>query len=121
MTDPVTDPACDDFHRAAMLADIAPGVPLGVALPDGTRVVLVRDGDEVYAAADRCSHRDFALSGGDVVAPCIIECPWHGAQFDVRTGHPIQGPATDDLTLYEVMVVGAEVMVGQKLKVKGRS
>lgn len=83
-----------------------------MTLPDGTRIVLVRDGERIHAVIDRCSHRDFALSGGDLVAPCILECPWHGARFDVRNGHMVQGPATDDLTTYAVRVVGDEIFVG---------
>lgn len=100
------------FQRAARLSDVEGGLPLGVSLPDGTRVCLVRDGEKVYAVIDRCPHRDFALSGGDLIDRCILECPWHGARFDVRTGHLVQGPATDDLTTLPVRVVGDEVFVG---------
>lgn len=100
------------FQRAARLSDIESGVPHGVALADGTRVCLVREGERVYAVTDRCPHRDFALSGGDMVMPCVLECPWHGARFDVRTGRMLQGPATDDLTTYAVRVVGDEIFVG---------
>ena len=100
------------FQRAARLSDVDAGLPLGVTLPDGQRICLVRSADTVYAVADRCPHRDFALSGGDLVGPCIIECPWHGARFDVRSGRMLQGPATNDLTTYAVRVVGDEVFVG---------
>jgi 3-phenylpropionate/trans-cinnamate dioxygenase ferredoxin subunit len=100
------------FQRAARQSDVLAGLPLGVALPDGARVCLVRDGERIYAVEDRCTHRDFALSGGDIVGPCVLECPWHGARFDVRTGRMLQGPATDDLTTYSVRVVGDEVFVG---------
>lgn len=104
----------DGYQRALRLADLEAGVPLGVALGDGARVCLVRDGDDVYAMADRCPHRDFALSGGDIVAPCILECPWHGARFDVRDGRLVDGPSADDLTMYEVRVVGADVFIGPR-------
>jgi 3-phenylpropionate/trans-cinnamate dioxygenase ferredoxin subunit len=100
------------FQRAARLSDVVAGAPLGVALPDGQRVCLVRDGERIYAVEDRCSHRDFALSGGDLVGPCVLECPWHGARFDVRTGRMLQGPATDDLITYSVRTVGDDVFVG---------
>lgn len=100
------------FQRAARLSDVETGLPLGVALPDGMRVCLIRDGERIYAVADRCPHREFALSGGNLVSPCILECQWHGARFDVRTGRVVQGPATNGVTTYSVRVVGDEVFVG---------
>ncbi len=102
------------LQRAARLAELEMDLPTAVTLPDGQRVCLVRDAERVYAVADRCPHRDFALSGGDIVAPCILECPWHGARFDIRTGRVVEGPATDDLTTYTVRVVGEEVFVGAR-------
>ena len=99
------------FQRAAALSAIEPGVPLGVQLDDGTRVCLVRDGATVYAVSDRCPHRDFALSGGELVEPCVLECPWHGARFDVRNGALLQGPATDPLPTFDVRIDAGEVWV----------
>lgn len=89
-------------------------LPTFVALDDGRRVCLVREGDVVHAVEDRCSHRDFALSGGDVVAPCVLECPWHGARFDLRTGAVLQGPATDPVPVYAVQVTDDIVYVGPR-------
>lgn len=100
------------LQRAARLAEVETGIPLAVTLPDGRRVCLLRDGDRVYAVADQCPHKGFALSGGDLVAPCILECPWHGARFDIRNGQVVHGPATEALTTYSVRVVGEEVFVG---------
>ena len=102
------------LQRAVRLAELEMGLPTAVTLPDGQRICLVRDDDRVYAVADRCPHRDFALSGGDIVAPCILECPWHGARFDIRTGRVVEGPATDDLATFSVRVVGEEVFVGAR-------
>ena len=102
------------LQRAARLSDVKAGLPLAVTLPDGQQVCLVRDGDRIYALEDRCSHKDFALSGGDLVAPCVLECPWHGARYDVRTGQVLMGPATEGVVTYSVRVVGEEVFVGAR-------
>ena len=104
----------ENFSRAARLTDIESAFPLAVTLDDGTRLCLVRDGDAAFAVLDRCPHRDFALSSGDVVDACILECPWHGARFDVRTGAVVQGPATDALETFAVRVVDGEVYVGPR-------
>ena len=102
----------DGFLLAATVEEIVDGVPLGVILADGRRLCLVRDGEVFYAVDDRCPHRDFAMSGGDVIAPCVLECPWHGAQFDVRTGAVLEGPATDAIATYPVRVTGNDIWVG---------
>ncbi len=96
---------------AARLEELDPALPLAVTLADGTRVCLIRNADAVYAVADRCPHRDFALSGGDVVEPCVLECPWHGARFDVRTGAVIQGPATDALRTFDTHISEGAVWI----------
>lgn len=100
------------LHNVAQLSEIEEGIPFSARLPDGTAVCLVREGQIVHALLDRCPHRDFALSGGDVVAPGVIECPWHGARFDCRTGKVLQGPSTDDAIVYAVRVDGDDVFVG---------
>ncbi len=102
------------FVRAAALRDVEAGLPLGVRMSDGRRVCLVRDGDAVHAVDDRCPHRDFAISGGDLVEPCVLECPWHGARFDVRTGAALSGPSTDALGTYPVEIADGEVFVGPR-------
>jgi 3-phenylpropionate/trans-cinnamate dioxygenase ferredoxin subunit len=83
-------------------------------MTDGEQLCLVRDNEAVYAMLDRCPHRAFALSGGEMVSARVLECPWHGARFDCRSGRVLQGPATDDLKLYAVRIVNGEVFVGPR-------
>jgi phenylpropionate dioxygenase-like ring-hydroxylating dioxygenase large terminal subunit len=54
--------------------------PLGVTL-NGVPLVLFRSGSEVHALTDRCPHRSAPLSGGRVIDG-VLECPYHGWQFD---------------------------------------
>jgi 3-phenylpropionate/trans-cinnamate dioxygenase ferredoxin subunit len=104
----------DGSAAVARLTEVDAGYPLAVTLPDGSAVCLVRHGDAVYAVEDRCPHRDFPLSGGDVVAPGVLECPWHGARFDVRTGGCLAGPATDAIATWPVTVVDGRVYLGAR-------
>jgi 3-phenylpropionate/trans-cinnamate dioxygenase ferredoxin subunit len=70
---------------------------------DGEEIVVVRDGESLYAVEDRCSHAEVALSDGDV-SGCQIECFLHGASFDVRTGTALSMPATRPIRTFPVSI-----------------
>jgi 3-phenylpropionate/trans-cinnamate dioxygenase ferredoxin subunit len=109
--EPSLEPA---YERVATLGDIADGELLGVTLGGGERVCLVRQGDEVTALADRCSHAEFALSAGDLLADGSVQCGWHGARFDRRTGEVRQGPACEGVATYAVQVRDETIWVGRR-------
>ncbi len=78
----------------------------------GLRVALVRIDDDFYAVGDRCSHEDFSLADGEVLADeCEIECAKHGSTFDLRTGRPCSLPATRPVPVYRVEIEGDDVSV----------
>lgn len=105
-------PVAGTWERVAHVADVPESHPLAVTLVDGRRVCLVRMHGEVFAVEDRCPHRDFPLSGGDVAGGCL-ECPFHGARFDVRTGQCVSGPSEGDaVAVYAVMQVNGVVLIG---------
>ena len=73
---------------------------LGIYLVDGG----------YYAIEDRCSHDDGPLCEGDREG-FEIECPRHGARFDLRSGRVLSLPATEDVETYPVHVRDGEVFV----------
>lgn len=76
------------------------------------RIALVRIGDDFYAIGDRCSHADFSLAEGEVLADdCEIECWKHGSTFSLRTGEPQSLPATKPVPVYHVVRAGPDVLV----------
>jgi 3-phenylpropionate/trans-cinnamate dioxygenase ferredoxin subunit len=97
------------FSRACALDDLTPGTPVAARVDD-VDVALVRDGDDVYAIHDECSHAAVPLSEGDVES-CEIECWLHGSRFDLRTGKPSGPPATEPVPTYPVRVEGGDVLV----------
>lgn len=100
-----------EFVRAATLADIPEGGVLGVEV-EGQRICLAKVNGEVFAFEDRCSHREFPLSNGEVDPDdCTIMCEWHGATFDMRTGAARSLPATRPIPVYPVKVESDEVQV----------
>ena len=76
----------------------------------GRRLALFRLGDEVFALGDSCSHAEASLAEG-MVSEGTVECPRHGAAFDLRTGEALSLPATHPVPAYLVEVEGGEVFV----------
>ena len=89
--------------------DLAPGEMKFVAV-DGERVVLANVEGALYALRDMCGHRNAPLSRGKLTG-CLIECPLHFAQFDVRTGELVSGPVSTPVAIYQVRVEGDTVYV----------
>ena len=68
---------------------------------DEKRIAVGRTGKGYVAFQDRCTHKGGPLSDG-VLACGVVQCPWHGSQFDVHTGHVKAGPAEKDIETYDV-------------------
>jgi 3-phenylpropionate/trans-cinnamate dioxygenase ferredoxin subunit len=103
--------AADGFVAVARRSDVPPDGLLGVTLPDGTPVCLADIGGALHALHDVCSHQAFPLSAGEIAPDGTVECSWHGARFDPRTGEPCRGPACERVARYEVRVVDGVVYV----------
>ena len=93
------------------LLDVAPvdefppgSVKLVVAGP--SRYVGVYNcAGSLYAIEDRCSHDDGPLAEGELdEATCTVECPRHGARFDLKTGKPLTLPAYTPVDTFPVVV-----------------
>lgn len=74
------------------------------------RVVVGRCSAGLFAFSDRCTHRGASLSDGALV-DCTVQCPWHGSQFDIKSGRVVAGPASAKIEVHEVEVRGGEVYV----------
>ncbi len=65
------------------------------------RIVLARLADGWAAFDDHCTHRGGPLADG-TLACGTVQCPWHGSQFDVRTGELRAGPAGEGIGVHRV-------------------
>lgn len=104
------------FVRVASLSQLPKGSLLGVTGPAGERVCLVNCDGEIRAVGDECPHQGFALSAGELLPDGEIECVWHGARFDSRSGEPTRGPADSPLERYEVRVEHGGVLLGPAMR-----
>src|SRR4028118_1043416 len=76
----------------------------------GAEIAIARCEGEIYAFSNICTHALAYLSEGDLdVDDCTIECPLHGARFDITTGRVRAFPATVPLKTYGVRVVDGQV------------
>lgn len=65
------------------------------------RIVLARTEDRFVAFEDRCTHKGGSLAGGSTMCN-VVQCPWHGSQFDLATGEVKAGPAKEGIKIYDV-------------------
>jgi 3-phenylpropionate/trans-cinnamate dioxygenase ferredoxin subunit len=77
---------------------------------DGRKIALCHTLGAFYAVDDVCSHDGGPLGQGHVDGK-RIECPRHGAMFDVTTGKPLTLPAVRPIKSYETRVVDGQVEV----------
>jgi 3-phenylpropionate/trans-cinnamate dioxygenase ferredoxin subunit len=95
--------------RVAALTDLPDGRGVRVEF-DRHRIALFRIGGEVYAIADRCSHAEASLAEGEVYDR-TVECPRHGAEFDLASGEALSLPATKAVDAFPIEVSGGEVFL----------
>ena len=76
----------------------------------GRRIVLARDDTGYVVFDDRCPHRGGSLAGGVMIC-ATVHCPWHGSQFDVRSGAVRAGPARGGIRTYPVEERGSVLHV----------
>ncbi|MBG7699233.1 non-heme iron oxygenase ferredoxin subunit [Streptomyces sp. MC1] len=90
------------YTYVCKFAALEEGVPRRIEA-EGVPVSLVLTEDEVFAIHDVCSHSAVSLSEGEVDG-CTVECWLHGSRFDLRTGKPLDPPATRPVPVYPVRI-----------------
>lgn len=89
--------------RLCEVADVQEGEPLGVFL-DGIPALAVYNVDgDIFVTANMCTHGNAMLSDGYQDGD-VIECPFHGGSFDIKTGAPKAFPCQIAIKTYSVVV-----------------
>ena len=86
---------------AGRVEDLPHGSSKTVEFPEGRELALYNVNGEFYATENFCPHKGAPLADG-TLCEHIIECDWHGWQFDVRTGDCLT--VVEKLLTYEVVV-----------------
>lgn len=97
------------FERVASTDDVAVGA-VKVVAAGGRSIALCNLGGSFYAVDNLCTHDNGPLGEGTLYDG-TVECPRHGARFDVQTGAVKALPAVRPVRTYPVQVEGEEVSV----------
>ncbi|GAC1374603.1 MAG: hypothetical protein NVSMB32_17690 [Actinomycetota bacterium] len=96
--------------RVAHVSDVPPGWVLKVRI-DSQEIALANSGGTITALDNACSHAGGPLGDNRLKEGCYLECPWHNAVFDARTGEVVRGPARKAAKMFEVSVLDGTVFV----------
>lgn len=99
------------FLKVANLSDLAEGGRLSVEV-EGRAVLVFRLGGDVFAVEDVCTHDGQPLTDGELVNG-EIECPRHGARFDIKTGRAMCMPAVEPVKVFPVRISGGDIEIDQ--------
>ena len=94
--------------RVAKTNDLQPG-EARVVEREGLLLALFNVGGTLYVTENTCLHRGGPLGDGFLEGP-IVTCPWHGREYDVRTGESVESPGLRVKT-YPVIVEDGEVKI----------
>jgi 3-phenylpropionate/trans-cinnamate dioxygenase ferredoxin subunit len=112
-------------HVVAPARDIPPGERRIVTV-EGRRIGVFNLDGMFYALLDRCPHQGGRLCLGDAIGLVqsaepgtyrysrpgeFLKCPWHGWEFDIRTGQSWCDPRRTRVRTYEVSVEPGEELV----------
>lgn len=72
-------------------------------------ILVINLSGKYYAISNKCTHANASLMAGRICKDTQIECPWHGARFDIATGEVKSLPAPIALKTYKLEVEDDEI------------
>lgn len=103
----------NEFVAVATTGEIPTGKMKKIVVVDRPILLANVDGT-IYAVDDTCTHEDSSLYLGCLKGE-LVSCTLHGSRFNVRTGKPMEEPATEALQTYPVKIDGENVLINPAL------
>ncbi len=98
-----------EFTPVLRAEELASGVMKRVEVK-GQPILLVKQGDSIYAIGAVCSHYGAPLEKGKLVDGCI-ECPWHYSLYSLQDGSYKRGPTTSPVPAYDTRINNGQIEV----------
>ena len=98
-----------EWVKVAQTSDVSPG-QVKVVQAKGQRLALANIGGVYFVVQDLCTHDNGPLGEGEVIDD-TIECPRHGARFNVKTGQVVTLPAIVPVKTFPVRMAGDDILV----------
>jgi 3-phenylpropionate/trans-cinnamate dioxygenase ferredoxin component len=95
------------LHRVCLISELGPGE---VKRIDDPPIAVFNVNGALFAISDICTHAEASLSEGGVDG-YTVECPLHGACFDLRTGEALTPPAIEPVQTFPVIRQNDDVYV----------
>jgi nitrite reductase/ring-hydroxylating ferredoxin subunit len=101
------------YVAVGRLGEFEEGVVRSIEV-EGEPVAIVNWRERFYAFGEHCTHWGISLTGVYITQDNEICCLFHYAVFDMATGKVLDGPAREDLPVYDVRVEGDDVFVAKR-------
>jgi nitrite reductase/ring-hydroxylating ferredoxin subunit len=99
-----------EYVTVASTSEIPPG-EMKIVEVGGEEVAVANVDGEFCAFTKTCTHKGGPLGEGLLLPGGVVECPFHGGQFNVRTGEVVAAPPTEPIKTYAVQVEGDSIKV----------
>jgi glycine betaine catabolism B len=99
----------EDFVKVAKTEDVQVSQMMAVEVND-ERICLANVNGKYYAIGNVCTHMGGPLAEGKL-EDYIVQCPWHGSRFDIRSGKVVRPPAMKPEPIYEVKVENNDILI----------
>src|SRR5712675_378718 len=106
------EPQGSDLEVGVNLENLKENSPL-LGHFNSEAVIVVRQGENIFAIGATCTHYNGPLAEGLVVGE-TIRCPWHHARFSLRTGEAEAAPALNPISCFVVQREGGKVRLDRK-------
>lgn len=103
-----------DFKKTLKVSEVPLGQMKTVEFENDT-VCIVNVEGKFYAINNVCTHEGGPLAEG-TLSEFEVECPWHGARFDVRTGEVKSPPAESPVSTYEIKVDQDDIWIRKSIQ-----